>query len=163
MSRRIDWNYWRSRYVKGEDTVTLEALSTEPHAPSLAALKKRSKSERWVEQRQQYRNSIGTLARYGINQNSNVITPDRRNFEFLDASEMVLRHTAYARALQELAMNKIRNTDADKLTVKEAIELIKLGMEIERLSEVLANQRQSLDVAGLSDAELEAIAYGKGS
>ena len=166
MARRINpinWDYWRSRYVTGEDHVTLEFLSKEPNAPSLGALKRRSKSERWFENRQQYRKSVGTLTRYGIKKDCPFVSPDQRIRELLDAAEMVVRHIAYARALQEKGMQKILNTDADKLTFKEAIELIKLGIEIERLSEVLANQRQTLDVKGLSDAELEAIAYGKSS
>ena len=163
MSRRIDWDYWRSMYVTGEDHVTLESLSKALNAPALDSLKKRSTAERWVEQRQQYRKSIGTLTHYGLHQDCTVVTADQRTRELLDAAEMVVRHVAHARALQELGMHKIRITDADKLTVKEAIELIKLGVEIERLSEGLATQRQSVDVSVMSDAELEFIAYGKGN
>lgn len=48
-----DWDYWRYKYVSGDDS--LESLALHPTAPQIDTLKKRSSKESWPEQRSEFR------------------------------------------------------------------------------------------------------------
>ena len=58
------------------------------------------------------------------------------------------------------AIAKLNSVEAETLTVREALDLIKWAVDGERLTEGLATQRQEIDLSAMSDAELEKLANG---
>jgi hypothetical protein len=153
-----DWEKWRLRYVSGTDTLTLEALSQEPGAPALNTLKKRSSRESWTEQRKRFRHQASTTA----HQDAVIGKAAEKVEQIIDAAEMLTRHSKACKLIGRLAVQAFQGYDPATLKPTEAIAMMRLALEYERLTEGHATQRQSLsvDLSGLSDSELEEIANG---
>lgn len=158
---KFDWDYWRYRYVTGEDALTLEALSHTPGAPSLDTLKRYSRLESWPEQRKRFRHQAATIAVEDATAQEAV----RQVQKLFEASEVVTRHLQLAKALQTIAAKRLRNMDPEELTPKEAVAWIQKGTQLERLAIGLATDKTEIeliiDYNSLSDEQLQRIAAGE--
>lgn len=157
---KIDWDEWRLKYVSGGDEVTLEALSKAPGAPALDTLKKRSAKESWKDQRDRFRNQIGTIT----HQDAAVVSAASEVKKIIDTAEMLTRHAKASRLVGQKAIQAMQMIDPAKLKPADALAWLKFAIEAERLTEGLATQRTEadIDLRSLSDAELERLARGDG-
>lgn len=157
MPRKIDWIYWRDRYIQGSDS--LDALSRVANAPSLDALKKRCSSESWQDLRKEYIHQKAQQEALKPEAKQAVMDAQR----IIDASEVIVNHKGLARALQGKSAQALKALDPLTLKPSEIAQFIKLGTELERLSMGMETERTAttIDFTQLSDAELEAIARGE--
>lgn len=158
MGKSYDWDKWRRRYVASGDGITLESIANEPGAPSLSTLKKRSMSESWSEQRKVYRNRVGTLEEQEIAQSSATQRAIAKVDRIIDTAEMITRHTQASRWLMALGKKALER--AEVIPAHVAVQMIKLGLEGERICMGLDSDRasQSFNPDELSDEELQKIA-----
>lgn len=154
MARIVDWDYWRHKFVTGE--MSLKELSEGHNAPAFKTLRNKSSAQDWPGQRQKFRDVKRTQAATepDVQQTADEV---RR---IIDTAEMLTRHVRAFRLAGGKGMAKLATIDPSTLTVKEALDLLKWGVDGERLTEGLATQRQAIDLSGLSDAELEKLANG---
>ncbi|MCC5640359.1 hypothetical protein LC593_31905 [Nostoc sp. CHAB 5844] len=156
-----DWDYWRYKYVSGDEAVTLEVLSRSPNAPGLRALKTRSTQESWVEQRKAFRHQA--IAK--VTESATAQQALHQTQQLVDAAEAIARHIKLAKALQSLAASRIKNLSPTELSVKDLLQFIKEGTNIERLAIGLSTERTEVDVkidfSALSDEQLERLAKGE--
>ncbi|MFK0731405.1 MAG: hypothetical protein ACFKPT_02655 [Gloeotrichia echinulata GP01] len=156
-----DWDYWRYKYVSSDDSVTLEILSRSPNAPGLRALKTRSTQESWVDQRKAFRHQA--IAK--VTESATTQQAIQQTQQLVDAAEAIARHVKLAKALQSLAASRIKTLDPQDLTIKDLLQFIKEGTNIERLAIGLATDRTEVDMkidfSDLSDEQLERIAKGE--
>jgi hypothetical protein len=160
----IDWNHWRLRYVAGDDSVTLEALSREPKAPALNTLKKKSSRESWAEQRERFRHQRDTIAYH----DATVAAAATEVKKIIDSAEMLTRHAQLCKLMGAIAAHELQQLRRKQLAGEptglkpdDALKFAIRAIADERLTEGLATQRQEIDLSGLSDAELERLANGK--
>ena len=160
----IDWNHWRLRYVAGDDSVTLEALSREPKAPALNTLKKKSSRESWAEQRERFRHQRDTIAHH----DATVASAATEVKKIIDSAEMLTRHAQLTKLMGAIAAHELQQLRRKQLAGEptglkpdDALKLARAAIADERLSEGLATQRQELDLSSMSDAELEKLANGR--
>jgi hypothetical protein len=162
----IDWSYWRQKYVTGEDTLTLKALSEYQEAPAYQTIKNRANKEDWADQRKRYRYQRSTDA----STQPGVKETVEQAAKIIDAAEMITRHAGLAKLMGAIAQRElillrqkqeVKPAISTGLKPAEILNLAKAAIEIERLTEGLATQRQEIDLSGLSDAELERLANGK--
>jgi hypothetical protein len=156
MATKIDWSYWRHRFVTGDDTVTYRLLSEQPGAPAYATIKTVASKEDWTDQRKRYRyqQTTAVAIQPGVKETAEQVT------KLVDTAEMFSRHIKAARLAGQKAIQAMQQTDPATLKPEQALAWLKFAVEAERLTEGLATQRQEVDLAGLSNAELEAIAKG---
>lgn len=157
MASKHDWDYWRHKFVGGDDSVTLKSLSEIQGAPAYISLRKRSSAESWDEQRKRFRNSRDTQAIQQVAANEQVAA---RVEQLIDFAEMSARHMKAFRLAGSKAIAKLASVDPQTLTVREALDLMKWAVDGERLTEGLATQRQEIDLSTMTDAELEKLANG---
>jgi hypothetical protein len=110
-----DWRYYRDQYVTS--TMSLADLNRLPGAPSLAGLKKRSRTEDWPAQREAYVHRLSTTAR------ENASTTE---------AEVAARHVRIARAMQGKALERLRDLDVNALSARDVVALLRDAADIER-------------------------------
>jgi hypothetical protein len=160
---RYDWDYFRHKYVTGDDAVTLEHLSKQPNAPSLHRLKIKSSEQSWAEQRKTFRNQAATIATAGATGQEAI----RQTQQLVDAAEMIARHVKLARALQSIATEALQKKmiTAAELTARDVLAWLNQGVQMERLALDLATSRveveAKIDFSKLTDEQLERIAAGE--
>lgn len=140
----------------GDDSTTLQFISDIPGAPSLPTLKKRSNNESWPEQRKQYRYQRDTKV-YQDDTGKSAIAKIER---IIDTAEVITRHTAVSKWLMDQGKKALEN--AETISPSVAVQMIKLGLEGERICMGLDSDRasQELNPDELSDEELQKIANG---
>lgn len=156
----IDWDYFRHKYVSGDDSVTLSVLSRLPNAPNLTTLKRRSREELWAEQRRQFRYQAATkMADSATTQEAL-----RQTEQLVDQVEAIARHLKLARALQGTATKALQLVDPESLHPRDMLAMLSQGVQIERLAMEMATSRVELgklDLSTLTDEQLERIANGE--
>jgi len=156
----IDWEYLRHKYVSGDDSVTMEFLSQLPNAPHITTLKRHSAKELWPEQRRSYR--YQTAAKVADSATTQAAIAQTQ--QLIDAAEVITRHLQMAKALHSLAARRLRDFRPEELNAKDLVSWVNAATNIERLAMGLSTDRKevnvSIDLATLSDEELEAIASG---
>jgi len=154
---KVDWDYWRHKYISGGDEVTLRSLAQLPGSPTYETLKNRSSKESWAEQRKRYIRERMTLeaTQPGIQETV------EQAARIIDAAEMLTRHMKAARLVGQKALQAMQMTDPSTLKPSDAINWIRWAVEAERLVEGMAGSKTELDLSKLSVEELEAIARGK--
>lgn len=163
MAARYDWDYFRHKYVTGEDAVTLDFLSSQPNAPSLHRLKIKSSEQSWAEQRKTFRNQAATIATQGATAQE----ATRQTQQLVDAAEMIARHIKLARALQSIATEALQKkvVTAEDLNARDILAWLNQGVQMERLALDLATARVAveakIDFSTLTDEQLERIAAGE--
>jgi len=131
-----DWEEYRRRYLNGE---SLESLAQD--GPPLALLRARAAAEGWKEQRKRFKRDP--------------------NQQLVDTAEMLARHARWARILGQLGIRALEARDPSSLRPSEALQLVKLAVEIERLVEGQASSRVEIDLSKLTIEELERLARGE--
>ena len=156
--KAVQWDKWREKFVKGDDSVTLSALSRRKASPALQSLRVQSAKEGWVEQRKRYRRE---LENRGVNENGEIKPEvfdviDRTN-RIIDTAEMLTQHNTLARALVGVAAKGLKNLDPKKLKPTEIVSLAKLGVDIQRTVEGLATDKTEVGISidAIPDAKTE--------
>jgi hypothetical protein len=157
MPERIDWEYWRHRFITGSNAVTLKVLSHEPNAPQYSTIKNRASKEDWTDQRKRFRKETTTRA-VTIEPSAQKVAEAAE--AIIDMAEMLTRHANACKLVGSRAIARMKNIDPNELSPDEALRLLKWAIETERLTEGLATARQEVDLTSLSDAELEKIVNG---
>jgi len=159
MRKRLDWDYWRQTYLSAPEGFTLKSLSELPGAPSYDSIRKMAKAEDWDGQRKQfkYHTQMAALSHPKFLEQADHLS------RLLDLCEMLARHITQAQKLQKKAMACLDSVDPAEIKISDAIAMLKLGIEIERLAEGLITQRTAVDVTNLPDSELETIVKGVAS
>jgi hypothetical protein len=156
MPASIDWDYWRKTYIQGDDRMDLKVLSKYADAPAYQTLRNRSSKENWPEQRKRYQENVSTLA----STIPEVKATAQQVQKIIDSAEMLTRHSKLARSLGSIAARAFASYNPEELRPSDALNMAKLAIEVERITEGMATQRQEIDLKGLSDAELERLANG---
>ncbi|MBD1871925.1 hypothetical protein H6F75_00375 [Nodosilinea sp. FACHB-131] len=161
MAARIDWSYWRHKYVTGDDSVTHEALSRIPNAPALITLKKRSALESWTKQRDEFRLRKHTV----VSSDPAAIAAAEKVNQLVDIAAMVTQHDKIGRALEGVAGKWLKQFEENpelikKMPARDIATLLRIGLDTRRMAAGLATQHQEIDLSGLSDKALERILKG---
>jgi len=143
---RYDWDYLRHKYVTGDDSVTLEALSKLPNSPVFGTLKNRACQESWAKQRENYRLQKMTL----VTTDPAAIQAAEQVNELVNIAEMITQHTQIGKALQAKGIQWLKQVDPATLPAREAIAVLKLGMDTQRLCAGLATEHQEITSGGKS-------------
>jgi len=157
MANKHDWEKWRRFYVVGGDDVTLPTIAMIPGAPSLPSLKRVCAAELWADQRKRFRLGRDTE----VLRDDTAVSAAEQITRIVDTAEMLTRHIKACRLVGQKAIQAMQATDPATLKPADALAWLKFAVELERLTEGLATQRQELDfVKGLSTEELEKLANG---
>lgn len=159
MASKIDWDYWRHKYVAGDDSVTLDHLSNLPNAPKLSTLKKQAARGLWREHRKTFRNHVGTR----VAQSTSAQQAITQIQQLVDAAEIITQHLQLAKTMREIATKRL--SDPIVLSARDLVSWVKTAADIERLAMGLATEKTEVDVnidlSQLSDAELQRLAQGE--
>jgi len=159
MRKRLDWDYWRQTYLSAAEGFTLKSLSELPGAPAYDSIRKIAKAEDWDGQRKQFK----FQSQMAVLSHPKFLEQAEHLNRLIDLCEMLVRHINQAQKLQKKAMACLDSVDPSEIKVSDAIAMLKLGIEIERLTEGLITQRTAVDVSNLSDSALETIVKGVAS
>ena len=153
-----DWDYWRHQYVAGDDSVTLEALAARPNAPAIQSLKRRSASELWTKQRNNFRLHKETV----VSSDPAVRQAAEQVNKLVDIAEIYTRQTKIAKAFQTLSARWLQQADPSQLKGSEAIAMFRDAAKMEQLLAGMATEhsKTEIDVTKLSDSELKRIIDG---
>lgn len=113
--KSYDWDYYRHKYVVSD--FTLEQLSQFPNAPAFDTIRRRSGRENWPEQRRAYQHNTATKA---VEHASTT------------EAEVAARHARIARALQQKALERLRELPVQALGPKEVLSYLREATAIER-------------------------------
>lgn len=138
---KIDWDKWRRLYVVGEDDVTLPSIAAIPGSPSLPSLKRVCAAELWADQRKRFREQRDTQ----VIREDAASAAVQRVEKIIDSAEMLTQHNQVAKLLLSLGVQALRNRDPDTIRTSDALAMLRAGVEIQRLTEGLATERQSSD------------------
>jgi hypothetical protein len=165
MAAKYDWDYWRHRYVMGDDTVTLEWLSTQPNAPSHHRLKIKSSEQSWADQRKVFRTQVSRNATLAAAADATVQQTVQKIEQLVDAAEVISRHLRISRKILTIAEGALAGLSTEELNPKDIINWVSQATQIERLAVGLATERvevdAKIDVSKLTDEQLERIAAGE--
>ena len=149
----VDWDYWRHRYVSGDNSVSLGSLSKLPNAPTFASLKRESALRGWTEQRRKLREETHTRMTSAIA----LDLAEGRSEHLVDVVAMIERHNLLAGKMLELSKKWLDNCNPLKLKASDVVQMVKLGAELERLSAGMATEH--LQVSGeLMPSRIEIVA-----
>lgn len=153
MATRIDWDYWRIKFVQGPDDLDLKRLSEYSDAPAYSSLRNRSSKEDWPDQRKRYRANLSTVA----STVPDVKATAQQVTKIIDAAEMLTQHNMLAKAFISKAAEGLQHLRPATMKPSEIAAFAKLGVDIQRITEGLATQRTELDLKSMTDAELQAL------
>jgi hypothetical protein len=157
MPARVDWDNWRTKFIKGPDDLDLKRLSEYTGAPAHQSLRNRSSAEDWPNQRRRYRDSLGTQSSTHPDVQATVAHAQK----IIDSAEMLTRHMQAARLVGQKAILAMKATDPTTLKPGEALALLKWAIDAERMVEGMATDRQEvIDISTLTDSALEKLANG---
>jgi len=153
---KYDWDYWRHRYVTGDDSVTLAFLSSVPGAPRLQSLKNRGHAENWTEQRKQFRYQVSTK----IEAHAEAQAVTDHVAKLVDVAELVTRQSKISKAFQGLSARWLQQADPSQLKGSEAIAMFRDAAKIEQLLAGLATEHQDITSGGapLAPTRIEIVA-----
>ncbi len=120
-----DWDYLREEWINQnlvdrEGPYTLKMLC-EDHDLSYSMVQNKSAKEGWVGLLKDRKEQAGKVSRGAIERS--------RIFNEL---EVRIRQATFGRLAQSKAAGRLNDIDSEKLTVREAIDLMRLGAELER-------------------------------
>lgn len=141
---QYDWDYWRHKYVTGDDSVTLEALSKIQNAPAFISLRKRAAAESWAKQRENFR-----LQKYtSVSSDPATIQAAEQVNKLVDIAEIYTRQTKIAKAFQALSARWLQQADPSQLKGSEAIAMFRDAAKIEQLLAGMATEHQEITSGG---------------
>lgn len=120
-----DWTAIRREYIRGDDRVTLESLSSDAEVhqgsetprPSLSQLKRRSSAEDWLDLRTQFRAQVAARA---------------QALDLETVEQVRMRQATLGKALQTLAVRGMGHVDPKDVGPHEIARLALVGTQIER-------------------------------
>jgi hypothetical protein len=119
MPRKIDWNYYREKYIFGGDSVTYESLSTLPNAPAIDTIKRNASKYNWTQQRLAYRHKTATKTQERVSSTE---------------AEATARHVRISQQLQGVALERLKQAQQgnEKIPLSDVRQWLKDALEIER-------------------------------
>lgn len=158
MGKAYDWDGLRRDYVIGDDLVTYRSMSEVPGNPAHQSIKNRARLEDWPGQRKHYRYKQSTLEEEEITKSTATQKAMAKVDRIVDTAEMITRHTQTSKWLVDIGKRALE--DAEAISPHVAVQLIKLGLEGERICMGLDSDRtsQSFNPDDLSDEDLQKIA-----
>lgn len=114
---KYDWSAIRREYIRGDDKVTLEALSHKSGYPALGSLKNRAAAESWSELRQEMRDQVMT----------GLAAADRDM-----KREVKERHLKISSALISMGVRGLAHLDPKQLDPIDVARFISSGTQLER-------------------------------
>lgn len=120
--------YIRENLKDGDTPYTLR-MAAEEVGLSYDYVKLTSSQEKWRDQLKEI-----------VTERMKEVTDATRTFAIYDEVAVRTRQAQFARLAQNKAILRIQALDPDKLTVKEAIELLRLGLDQERRSLGMVDQ-----------------------
>ena len=119
MPRKIDWNYYRDKYIYGDEHTTLQKISEYPNAPALNTILNRAAKEKWTDQKEayKYKTAIKTQER--------VTTTE---------AEVTARHVRISQQLQGIALQRLKQAQEsnEKIALSDVRLWLKDALEVER-------------------------------
>lgn len=137
MPARVDWDNWRTKFIKGPDDLDLKRLSEYSGAPAYQSLRNRSSLEDWPGQRRRYRDTLSTQA----STHPDVQATTAQVEKIIDTAEMLTRHMRAAKMVGQKGLQAIQMIDPATLKPAEALAMLKFAIEAERLTEGMATQK----------------------
>lgn len=144
-----NWTAIRREYIRGDDRVTLDALSAEGRgsgAPSLSQVKRRSSAEDWADLRAQFRAQAAARA---------------QQLDLETVEEVRARQAALGKTLQSLAAGAAAHIDLNEVGAAGVARLATAGAQLERqargMEEVtvrVEDLRGPADLKALSEEQL---------
>lgn len=149
MSRRIDWKYWRDKYVTGDDSVTYDFLCTLPNAPVLGTIRNRASRESWGEQRENFR--LQKVIK--VTSDPAAIAAAEQVNHLVNVAAMITQHDQLGRALEGLAAKWLEQFREDperikRLPARDVATLLKIGLDTRRLAAGMSTDRQEVENSG---------------
>lgn len=114
---KYDWSSIRREYLRGDDKVTLEALSHKSGYPALGSLKNRAAAENWSELRQELRDQVMT----------GLAAADRDM-----KREVKERHLKIGNAMISMGVRGLSHLDPKQLDPIDVARFISAGTQLER-------------------------------
>jgi len=139
MPARVDWDNWRTKFIKGPDDLDLKRLSEYSGAPAYQSLRNRSSLEDWPGQRKRYRDTLSTQASLVPEVQATAAQVEK----IIDTAEMLTRHIRAAKMVGMKAVQALQLIDPATLKPAEALAMLKFAIEAERLTEGMATQKQT--------------------
>lgn len=147
---KYDWSAIRREYIRGDDKVTLEALSHKSGYPALGSLKNRAAAEDWSELRQELRDQVMT----------GLAAADRDM-----KREVKEQHLKIGKAMISMGVRGLAHLDPKKLDPIDVARFISSGTQLERktlgmeeLTLKFGKIKSPDDLDNFSEAELWQIA-----
>ena len=112
-----DWNAIRREYIRGDDALTLKALSDKPGYPSHDALKARSSREDWADLRAEFRHQVNTRM---------------QQLDLETTEEVRIRQAKIGKAMQTAAVRGMAHLKAEELGAFAVARLATAGAQLER-------------------------------
>jgi len=150
--KQFDWAFIAEAYITGDDEVTFEYMrevllpqSLPPEKiPAVSTMRKHSMLKNWVAQRYEYRNRVSTVAREKAVQKEADIWVKR-----LRIGQWLQKHTA-ARLKEAF--------DAGEVTPQLAMNLLRLGLEIEAQATGMPDRTVRIEEGGVDREIITAVA-----
>ena len=119
MPRKIDWNYYREKYIYGADNITFQYLSVLPNAPAISSIAARAAKEKWSEQREAYRYKTAIKTQERVTSTE---------------AEATARHVRISQQLQGIALQRLKQAQEgkEKIALSDVRHWLKDALEIER-------------------------------
>ena len=152
MGRRpqYDWAEIRREFIRGDETVTLAALSSKSGAPTLSAIKKRAAQEDWTGLRAEFLNQVSTKL---------------RELDLDMKTEVRSTLGKLGQALISIGMKGAATIQPDKLEPIDVARFVKIGADLKvkaaGMDEVkvrLGRIKSAADLEKLSDDDLWLLA-----
>lgn len=147
-----NWTAIRREYIRGDDTVTLDALSAERRgtgAPSLSQVKRRSSAEDWADLRAQFRAQTAARA---------------QQLDLETVEEVRARQASMGKALQSAALRGLKHVLPEELGAFGVARLATAGAQLERQARGMEeftvrveDLRGPADLKGLSTDQLQEL------
>lgn len=147
-----NWTAIRREYIRGDDSVTLDALSAESRgsgAPSLSQLKRRSSAEDWPDLRAEFR--AQTAARV-------------QQLDLETTEEVRIRQAKIGKAMQTIATRGMAHLKPEELGAFGVARLAMAGAQLERQARGMEEYtvrvedlRSPADLKGLSKDQLQEL------
>ena len=119
MPRKIDWNYYREKYIYGADNISFNYLASLPNAPASATIGRRAAKEKWTEQREAYRHKTVIKTQERVSSTE---------------AEATARHVRISQQLQGVALQRLKQAQEgnEKIPLSDVRHWLKDALEIER-------------------------------
>ncbi len=141
-----DWDYLREEWINQnlvdrDEPYTLKMLA-EDHSLDYSYLQNKSAKEGWMGLLKDRREEAGGLSRNAIERS-----------KIFNELEVRVRQATYGNLAQSKAAVRLNNVSPEDLTIREAIDLMRLGSELERKALAMPDHFIYAESTGLKEEE----------